>query len=106
MAEGNMSLVNEIGAMQLAIQAALGSAFKSPEVIRMMGKREPNQLRARIGELDANLKIGKIDQDARDEQVPAATALWLKRIGTRDRGGGMTSQLFLPRDRQCTLPVI
>ena len=68
-AGGDMSLVDSIGAMQLAIQAAVSSAFKTPEVIRMMGKREPGQLRSRIGELDAQVKIGKITEDQRLEQV-------------------------------------
>lgn len=36
MAQGDMSLVDELGAMRLAIQAAVSSAFKTPEVIRMM----------------------------------------------------------------------
>jgi hypothetical protein len=77
MLEGNMSLVDELGAMQLvwprggprsssamhvnpaafftchprttqAIQAAVSDAFKTPEVIRLFAKREPGQLRARL----------------------------------------------------------
>ena len=46
--EGNVSLVDEIGSMQLAIQAAVSQAFKTPEVIRLFAKREPGQLRERI----------------------------------------------------------
>eukprot|EP00729_Bicosta_minor_P019640 gene19640-17654_t len=69
MSEGDMSLVTAFGAMQLAIQAAVCSAFKNPEVIRMMGKREPGQLRDRIGDLDAKVAIGEITKDDRDGQV-------------------------------------
>ena len=53
----------------MAIQAATSSAFKNPEVIRMMGKREPGQLRSRIGDLDAAVSIGKMTVEARDDQV-------------------------------------
>ena len=63
------SQVGQFGAMQLAIQAATSSAFKNPEVIRMMGKREPGQLRSRIGDLDAAVSIGKMTVEARDDQV-------------------------------------
>ena len=66
---GDMSLVNAFGAIQLAIQATVSSAFKNPEVIRMMGKREPGQLRDRIGDLDAKVAIGEITEDARNGQV-------------------------------------
>ena len=43
MMQGNMSLVNELGAVQLAIQAAVSNAFKTPEVIRLFAKREPGR---------------------------------------------------------------
>ena len=41
----------------------MSQAFKTPEVIRMFAKREPGQLRARIGEMDRDAKIGKISKE-------------------------------------------
>ena len=48
---GNMTLVNELNQMQLAIQAAISEAFKTPEVIRMFAKKQPGQLRQRLAEV-------------------------------------------------------
>uniref|UniRef100_A0A672M477 Protein LZIC-like n=1 Tax=Sinocyclocheilus grahami TaxID=75366 RepID=A0A672M477_SINGR len=47
---GNMTLVDELGGMQLAIQAAISQAFKTPEVIRLFAKKQPGQLRTRLAE--------------------------------------------------------
>lgn len=41
MMAGNMTLVTELGAYQLALQAAVRGAFKSPEVVKMFAKRQP-----------------------------------------------------------------
>lgn len=57
------------GAMNLAIQAAISPAFKNPEVIRMMGKRDPAQLRKRIGEVAASAKLGKISAEEETTQT-------------------------------------
>ena len=46
-----MTLVNELNRMQLAIQAAISEAFKTPEVIRMFAKKQPGQLRQRLAEV-------------------------------------------------------
>jgi len=46
-----MTLVNELNRMQLAIQAAISEAFKTPEVIRMFAKKQPGQLRTRLAEV-------------------------------------------------------
>ncbi|KAF8796120.1 protein LZIC-like [Argiope bruennichi] len=65
---GNMTLVDELGNMQLAIQAAISNAFKTPEVIRMFAKKQPGQLRERLSELERDAKIGKLSQDALNQQ--------------------------------------
>ena len=46
-----MTLVNELNRMQLAIQAAISEAFKTPEVIRLFAKKQPGQLRQRLAEV-------------------------------------------------------
>ncbi len=52
---GDMTLVNELSRMQLAIQAAISEAFKTPEVIRMFAKKQPGQLRQRLAEVGVAL---------------------------------------------------
>jgi hypothetical protein len=44
---GDITLASQLDSMQLAIQAAIRSAFKSPEVIRMFAKKENGALRSR-----------------------------------------------------------
>jgi hypothetical protein len=64
MKEGNMTLIDEIGTMQLAIQEAIRSAFKSPEVIKMFAKKENGALRSRLASVEQDHKLGKLSQDA------------------------------------------
>jgi len=65
---GNMTLVDDLGSMQLAIQAAISNAFKTPEVIRMFAKKQPGQLRQKLSELERDAKIGKLAQDVLNQQ--------------------------------------
>lgn len=65
---GDISLVSELGAVQLATQAAISQAFKTPEVIRLFGRREPKQLRDRLQSLDQEVKLNRLTSDARDRQ--------------------------------------
>ncbi|KAK3743419.1 hypothetical protein QZH41_011535 [Actinostola sp. cb2023] len=51
MLAGDMTLVDDLSSMQLAIQAAISQAFKTPEVIRMFAKKQPGQLRQRLAEV-------------------------------------------------------
>lgn len=80
MKSGNMTLVDDLSAMQLAIQAAISSAFKTPEVICMFAKKQPGELRQRLAELERDMKIGKIAVDVGTQQkVEILTAL--KKLG-------------------------
>ncbi|RWS05735.1 protein LZIC-like protein [Dinothrombium tinctorium] len=63
---GDMTLVDEFGEMQLAIQAAISQAFKTPEVIKMFAKKQPTQLKMRLAEVERDFKFGKL---AREEYV-------------------------------------
>ncbi|XP_077168308.1 protein LZIC [Paroedura picta] len=65
---GNMTLVDELSGMQLAIQAAISQAFKTPEVIRMFAKKQPGQLRTKLAEMDRDLIVGKLGQDLYTQQ--------------------------------------
>ena len=51
--EGNLSLIDEVNSIQLAIQAAISQAFQTPEVIRMFAKKQQPQLRQRLAEVRA-----------------------------------------------------
>ncbi|CAK9805216.1 Protein LZIC [Anthophora plagiata] len=68
MISGDTTLVDELGAIQLAIQAAIGEAFKAPAVIRMFGKREISQLRDRLIQIDCDTKLGKLSKEDSDHQ--------------------------------------
>ncbi|XP_018589414.1 protein LZIC isoform X3 [Scleropages formosus] len=73
---GNMTLVDELGGMQLAIQAAISQAFKTPEVIRLFAKKQPGQLRTRLAEMDRDVMVGKLARDVHTQQkVEILTAL-------------------------------
>jgi len=49
--EGNLSLVDEVNSIQLAIQAAISQAFQTPEVIQMFAKKQHLQLRQRLADV-------------------------------------------------------
>jgi len=68
MAAGDVTLVDHVNAMQLAIQAAITDAFKTPEVLRLFVKKEPGQLRQRVEQLDRDFCIGKIDATSFNHQ--------------------------------------
>ena len=51
MISGDMTLVDAIGGVQLAIQAAISKAFKTPEVLKMFAKKDSGQLRGRLASI-------------------------------------------------------
>jgi len=80
MMQGNMTLVDEFGSVQLAIQAAVSSAFKTPEVIRMFAKKDRGSLRQHLVTLQTGTRLGKISKEAYTQQaVEILTAL--KKLG-------------------------
>ncbi|CAH1108845.1 unnamed protein product [Psylliodes chrysocephalus] len=66
--KGDISLISTLGAVQLATQAAISKAFKTPEVIRLFGRKEPKQLRERLCLIDEDVKLNKLSVEARDRQ--------------------------------------
>ena len=60
---GDMTLIDEFGSAQLAIQAAVSQAFKTPEVIRLFATKQPAQLRLRLAQLQRDVKIKRISRD-------------------------------------------
>ncbi|TSR39587.1 Protein LZIC [Bagarius yarrelli] len=95
---GNMTLVDELGGMQLAIQAAISQAFKTPEVIRLFAKKQPGQLRTRLAEMDRTVTLdggGKLSREtftlSRKKKLEILTAL----RKTGGEGEGSEDESFL-----------
>ena len=63
MMAGDMTLVDELGAVKLAIQAAIKQAFKTPEVIKLFAAKEPGQLRVRAEKIKEEHKLGRMPED-------------------------------------------
>jgi Beta-catenin-interacting protein ICAT len=76
----SFSLLSSFGSVQLAIQAAISSAFKAPEVIRLFAKRDNSSLRDRLSALSASQKLGKISEDQYNAQA-SEVLLALKKLG-------------------------
>ncbi|KAK2191412.1 hypothetical protein NP493_53g10002 [Ridgeia piscesae] len=80
MKEGDLSLVDDLNSVQLAIQAAISEAFKTPEVIQMFAKKQPGQLRQKLAEVERDRKVGKLSADTATQQtLEILTAL--KKLG-------------------------
>merc|ERR1719468_61300 len=62
------------------MQAAIAKAFKTPEVIRMFAKREPSALRARLASLQQDHKLGRVSDDAFQDQAEEVIVA-LKKLG-------------------------
>lgn len=77
---GDISLVNSLGAIRLATQAAISQAFKTPEVIRLFGKREPKQLRERLEAIETDCKLNKMGKEQVERQK-AEILLALRQLG-------------------------
>lgn len=79
---GDMTLVDQLNRMQLAIQAAISDAFKTPEVIRLFAKKQPGQLRQRLSEMQRDVKVGKLSQDVYTQQAVEILAA-LRKLGEK-----------------------
>ena len=79
--KGDLTLVDEFGAASLAIQAAVSSAFHTPEVIRLFAQKQPDQLRTRLETLKRDYRVKKL---GRAEYVRAAVEVLtaLQRMGS------------------------
>jgi len=51
MKQGNLSLIDKMNGIQLAIQAAVSQAFQTPEVIQMFAKKQQPELRQRLADV-------------------------------------------------------
>lgn len=70
------TLQDELGAMKMAIQAAISQAFQTPEVIKMFALKQPVALRDRLATLQREYKLNTIDSKLFNQQaVEILTAL-------------------------------
>lgn len=63
MMSGNISLVDQIGSVQLAIQAAIRNVT-GPEILNMFMKKENGALRSRLAALESDRKLNRISNDS------------------------------------------
>ena len=57
MTRDDVKLEDELGAMKMAIRAAIADAFKTPEVIRLFALQQPGQLRERLTMLQRDMML-------------------------------------------------
>lgn len=73
---GEKSLIDEVGYMQLAIQAAISQAFKTPDIIKMFAKNETGSLRTKLQQIELDIRLNRIPlEDASQARVEILTAL-------------------------------
>lgn len=76
MVAGDMTLMTELGAMRLAIMAAINEAFKTPEVIRMFSSRRTDELKSSLEKLKEAWHLKSIPKAQYEEKaVEILTAL-------------------------------
>lgn len=79
MSAGNISLVDSIGSVQLAIQAAIRSST-SPDILNMFLRKENAALRTRLAGLDSDRILGRISQDSYNSQATEIVKM-LEKLG-------------------------
>ncbi|CAE7896254.1 lzic, partial [Symbiodinium sp. KB8] len=58
--KGNATLVSQLGAMRLAIEATIKSEARTPEIIRMFAAKQAPSLRQRFRDLKEGAKLGRV----------------------------------------------
>ena len=80
--KGDMTLVDEFSSIQLAIQATVANAFKTPDIIRAFAKKEPDQLRQKLSQLTRDMKTKKLNKKIYQQQS-YEICLALQKLGTK-----------------------
>lgn len=79
---GDVTLVDSLGSMRIAIQAAISKAFRTPEVIKMFAKKDSGQLRGRLNAITMNMKLGKLTREQGTMQA-VEVLVALKKLGEK-----------------------
>eukprot|EP01125_Pyxidicula_operculata_P008094 TRINITY_DN273_c0_g1_i6.p1 TRINITY_DN273_c0_g1~~TRINITY_DN273_c0_g1_i6.p1 ORF type:complete len:156 (+),score=44.37 TRINITY_DN273_c0_g1_i6:232-699(+) len=82
MMKGDVSLVSQVGSLQLAIQAAISQAFKTPEVVRMFATKNSGGMRQRLVDLERDKKLGKVSEGSATQQTVEILSA-LKKLGEK-----------------------
>lgn len=59
---GNVTLIDHLNQVQIAIREAVSQAFKTPEVIQLFAAKQPQLLRNRLEELEIDKQLGRIKE--------------------------------------------
>ena len=59
---GDITLIDHINQVQIAIQQAVSESFKTPEVIRLFVSKQPLQLKARLEDIHRDWDLGRISE--------------------------------------------
>eukprot|EP01039_Chlorochromonas_danica_P008288 gene8288-9138_t len=68
MLTGNMTLIDQVNAAQLAIQTAIRNA-DSAEILKMFVKKENGSLRTKLSQLESDHRLGRITRDIYETQA-------------------------------------
>ena len=80
MSSGDVTLRDELQAVKEATHAAIASAFRAPEVLKMFALGQTRELRERVRMADRDVMLGKMsERDGEVVRVEALTAL--KKMG-------------------------
>ena len=81
MTTGDVTLEDELATVKAATKAAIASAFRTPEVLKMFALRQPDELRERMQRAARDVMLGKMSAERGDViRVEALTAL--KKLGS------------------------
>jgi Beta-catenin-interacting protein ICAT len=73
---GNVTLIDDLNQIQIAIREAVSQAFKTPEVIQLFAARQPHLLRTRLEQLDIDKQLGQVkESEYNAKKVEILTAL-------------------------------
>lgn len=59
---GNVTLIDHLNQVQIAIREAVSQAFKTPEVIQMFASKQPQLLRNYLEGLERDRQLGKVNE--------------------------------------------
>lgn len=89
MASGDVTLTHELEVIKSATQAAIKSAFKTPEILKLFALKQPGQLRERLSAVERDVVLGKMSAESgKTERVEILTAL--KKLGADLDEGELT----------------
>ena len=69
MIAGDMTLVDQLGALRLATMAAINEAFKTPDIIRMFSSRQTEELRQSLNKLKEKMHLKVITKAQFEEKA-------------------------------------